>query len=185
MKLRNLSFLAVLLMLMTSFKSDHLDSGILDYPKPEGVENLLFYVQRTINSNTIVYTLNEDSDGKLNEAEPIKAYWIKYAEGGKVVPLTYVQKTYAYGVESQLLNKERQSYVFEFVSYRKKIFYLLKSAIDNKYHVYGAVNNKMTMLNNILVRIEGGTFWVPNVKSVEVKAIDQVTKAEVTEIIKP
>jgi hypothetical protein len=146
---------------------------------------MLFYVQRTINSNTIVYTLNQDKDGNLNEAEPIKAYWIKYAQGGKVDPLTYIQKNYAYGVKSTLIDKEKKSYLFEFVSYHKRQFYLLKSKTDNKYHVWGYINNKLTILNNILVKIEGGTFWIPNVKYVEIKAIDPSASEEITEIIKP
>ncbi|MGE0568986.1 MAG: DUF4833 domain-containing protein, partial [Bacteroidia bacterium] len=137
------------------------------------------------NANTIVYTLNQDKDGNLNEKEPIKVYWVKYAQGGKVDPLTYIQKNYAYGVQSKMIDSEKKSFSFEFVSYHKKQFYLLKSGADNKYHVYGYINNKLTILNNILVKIEGGTFWVPNVKYVEVKAFDPSASAEVTEIIKP
>lgn len=155
------------------------------FPKPEGIENMLFYVQRTINTNTIVYTLNQDKDGNLNESEPIKIYWVKYAQGGKIDPLTYIQKNYAYGVKTHLIDKEKKSFLFEFVSYNKKQFYLMKSANDSKYHVYGFINNKLIILTNILVRVEGGTFWIPNVKYAEVKAFDQNTSSEITEIIKP
>jgi hypothetical protein len=180
MKTNNIFILLLIMALTTSFKTE-----INSYPKPEGVDNMLFYVQRTINSNTIVYTLNQEKDGNLNEAEPIKAYWIKYAQGGKIDPLTYIQKNFAYGVKSKIFDKEKKSYMFEFVSYHKRQFYLLKSATDNKYHVYGYINNKLTILNNILVKIEGGTFWIPNVKYVEVNAFDSSTSSEVTEIIKP
>jgi hypothetical protein len=99
--------------------------------------------------------------------------------------LTYIQKNYAYGVKSTLIDKEKKSYLFEFVSYHKRQFYLLKSKTDNKYHVWGYINNKLTILNNILVKIEGGTFWIPNVKYVEIKAIDPSASEEITEIIKP
>lgn len=155
------------------------------FPIPKGVENMLFYVQRTINANTIVYTLNKDAQGNINEEEPIKVYWIKYAQGGKIDPLTYIQKNYAYGVKTKLIDKDKKSFLIEFVSYRKKQFYLLKSPTDNKYHVYGNVNNKLSILNNILVRIDGGSFWIPNVKQVEVNAKDPSNSIEITEIIKP
>lgn len=180
MKTKNIVFLFILLILTTAFKID--DSS---YPKPEGVDNMLFYIQRTINCNTIVYALNQDKDGNLNETEPIKAYWIKYEQGGKIGPLTYIQKKYAYGIESRIIDKEKKSYMIEFVSYHKRKFYLLKSSSDNKYHVYGYINNKLTILNNIMVKVEGGTFLVPNIKYVEVKAMDPVANTEVTEIIKP
>ena len=111
MKTNNIFILLVIMALTSSFKTE-----INSYPKPEDVENMLFYVQRTINSNTIVYTLNQDKDGNLNEAEPIKVYWIKYAQGGKVDPLTYIQKNYAYGVESTIFDKVKKSFIFEFVS---------------------------------------------------------------------
>lgn len=160
-------------------------SNTTEYPAPEGINNLLFYVQRTINSNTIVYTLNTNKNGELDEKEPIKAYWIKYAQGGKIDPLTYIQRNYAYGIKSKLVDKDKKSFQFEFVSYSKRQFFLMKSNIDNQYHAFGYVNNKMTILNNIMVRIEGGTFWVPNVKSVEVNAKDPSTSKIITEIIKP
>lgn len=184
MKFKKIVLLLVVLITTASFKTEMIKFETT-YPKPEGVENMLFYVQRTINTNTIVYTLNQDKDGNLNEKEPIKVYWIKYAQGGKIDPLTYIQRNYAYGVKSKLIDNEKKSYLFEFVSYSKRQFYLLKSKKDNKYHVWGYVNNKLTILNNILVKIEGGTFWVPNVKYVEVKATDPEASEEVTEIIKP
>lgn len=184
MKFKKISLLLVILIITASFKMETINSG-LTYPKPEGIENMLFYVQRTINANTIVYTLNQDKEGNLNEIEPIKVYWIKYAQGCKIDSLTYIQKNYAYGVKSKLIDKEKKSYLFEFVSYHKRQFYLLKSTRDNKYHVWCYINNKLTILNNILVKIEGGTFWIPNVKYVEVKGIDPSISEEVTEIIRP
>ncbi|MBL0328266.1 MAG: DUF4833 domain-containing protein [Bacteroidetes bacterium] len=184
MKFKNSVLLLLLFVGATSFTPISSDGRTM-YPKPQGIENMLFYIQRTINSNTIVYALNQNNDGSLNETEPIKVYWIKYEQGGKIDPLTYIQKNYAYGIKSTLLDKEKKSYLIEFVSYHKRQFYLLKSKADNKYHVWGYFNNKLTILNNILVKIEGGTFWVPNIKYVEVKTMDPTVSEEITEIIKP
>ncbi len=182
--LKYIVFLMFVLFTTSSFKSSFNKKDI-NLPIPLGVYNMLFYVQRTINENTIVYTLNEDAEGNLNEKEPIKAYWIKYSQGGKVDQLTYIQKNFAYGVTTKEIDKEKKSFSFSFVSYHKKQFYLLKSLVDNKYHVYSNINDKFTILNNICVKIEGGTFWVPNVKYAEVKGNDPSTLSEVIEIIKP
>lgn len=187
MKKIGLKYKAILMLLLittASFKSSSNKTEI-SLPTPEGIDNMLFYVQRTINANTIVYELNTNKDGDINESEPIKAYWIKYAQGGKIDPLTFIQRKYAYGVKAKLIDKEKKTFSFEFVSYNKRQFYLSKSSVDNKYRVYGFVNNKLSVLNNICVKIEGGTFWLPNVKSVEVKAKDPNTLAENIEIIKP
>lgn len=187
MKKIGIKYKAILMLLLittASFKSSSNKTEI-SLPTPEGIDNMLFYVQRTINANTIVYTLNEDKDGNLNEAEPIKVYWIKYAQGGKIDPLTFIQRKYAYGVNAKLIDEEKKIFSFEFVSYNKRQFYLSKSSIDNKYRVYGLVNNKLSVLSNICVKIEGGTFWLPNVKSVELKAKDPNSLVENIEIIKP
>ncbi|MBS1650604.1 MAG: DUF4833 domain-containing protein [Bacteroidetes bacterium] len=183
---KSISYIILLLFFTIGSSFTLIDKLVInEYPSPEGISNLLFYVQRTINSNTIVYTLNTNKDGELNENEPIKAYWIKYTQNGKIDPLTYIQRNYAYGVKSKLIDKDKKSFQFEFVSYNKRKFFLMKSGSDNQYHAFGYVNNKMTILNNIMVRIEGGTFWVPNVKSVEVIAKDPSTSKIITEIIKP
>ena len=68
----------------------------------------------------------------------------------------------------KLFDKEKKSYSFNFVSYKKKILYLIKSSIDKKYHVYYTINKKMFIVQKIHIQIEGGTFWVPKVKYLEI-----------------
>ena len=75
-------------------------------------------------------------------------------------------------------------YKLHFVSYKKFPLYLMKSETDNKYHVYVTANNKKIQLERIFVRIEGGTFWVPNVKYVELSGKNPVNNASLTERIK-
>lgn len=62
--------------------------------------------------------------------------------------------------------------------------YLMKSEDDNKYHVYVTANNKRIELNRIFLRIDGGSFWVPNVKYVELKGTNPSTGAAMLERIK-
>lgn len=155
------------------------------YPIPEGIDNMLFYIQRSVNANTIVYALNTDDNGKVIEETPIKVYWVKYEKGGKVTPLTFIQKHYSYGIETTLIDKEKKTYTFEFASYHKRKLYLKKSSIDNKYHVYGQFNNELSVLNRVMIQIEGGTFWIPNITQVEVYAQNITAHKPITEIIKP
>ena len=142
------------------------------FPKPEKIANMLFYVQRTFNINTLVYELNLDEKQELNTTEPIKIYWINYATNKATESLNYIQRKYAYGLEVKLLDAEKKSYVFNFVSYKKKKLYLVKSPIDNKYHVFTDINSKMVTLDRIFVQIEGGTFWVPHVKYIDISGKD-------------
>ena len=41
------------------------------------------------------------------------------------------------------------------------------------------------MLNKVFIKIEGGSFWLPNINFVEMKGTDPVTGKEITERFKP
>ncbi len=156
------------------------DNGAM--PVPNGINNMLFYVQRSLNKNTIIYQLNLNDKNELNEAEPIKIFWKNYATNGTVEPLNYVQKKYAYGIESFLSDKEKKIYTFHFVSYKKQLLYLAKTS-DKKYHVFSYFGSKLIVVQRVYVQINGGSFWTPRVKYIEVSGTDPVKNEPVTEKI--
>jgi hypothetical protein len=156
--------------------------GKLVYPVPPVSSESLFYVQRTSNTNTIIYDLNIGPDGKINAEEPVKTYWIRYAEDGHKKDLSYIQRKFAYGLTSKPLNNGK--YDIRFVSYKKFPLTLMKAG-DGKYHIFAVIAQKQVIINRIFVKIEGGTFWLPNVTSVEVKGSDPITGREIVEHFKP
>jgi hypothetical protein len=151
-------------------------------PVPKGVNNLLFYVQRDPNINTIVYELNVNSKGVLDEKEPVKIYWLRYGDGEGKKDLSYIQRKFAYGLHVKKISAEK--YELTFVSYGKRTFHLMKGT-DGKFHVYATINNKQAILNRVFVRIEGGSFWVPNVVYAEFNGLDPATEKEVMERFNP
>ncbi|MCX2485578.1 DUF4833 domain-containing protein [Pedobacter sp. MR2016-24] len=154
----------------------------LKFPTPKGIANQLFYLQRDPNTNTIICALNQDSKGVIDKDEPVNVYWIRYADEGEKKELGYVQRKFAYGIESKALGKDQ--YELRFVSHKKLPMYLTKSEDDKKYHVYVTVNNKKIQIERIFLRIEGGSFWLPNVKYVDIKGINTSTNELTTERIK-
>jgi len=134
------TLLIISITLLSSFSK--FSFAVVDYPEPSGIENMLFYVQRTVNTNTIIYELNLDSDSNLVESQPIKAYWIKYEDGNKKEGLSLIQRKYAYGIEAKVVNKEKQLFSFHFVSYKKEssIFYALESKKSLKYMLIRIIN---------------------------------------------
>ena len=50
------------------------------YPSPPISKDILFYIQRNQNLNTVVYELNRLHDGRINEEYPMHIYWIRYSE---------------------------------------------------------------------------------------------------------
>jgi hypothetical protein len=158
------------------------DSVTGPYPVPPASNERLFYLQRTSNFNTIVYDLNIGSDGKLNNDEPVKTYWIRYAENGQKQQLSYIQRKFAYGLTAKALNNG--NYDIRFVSYKKFPLTLMKTE-DGKYHIFALIAQKQVIINRIFVKIEGGSFWLPNVTYVEVKGSDPETGREIVERFKP
>lgn len=153
------------------------------FPVPTGNPYQLFYLQRNANTNTIVCELNYEKNGKLNSESPVHVFWIRYQEGGMRKELNYIQRVFAYGMKSQAMGDG--TYKLHFVSYRKQTFTLMPSPRDNKYRVYATINKKPAQLNRLFVKVDGGTFWSPNVVYMELKGIDVATGKEVMERFKP
>lgn len=150
------------------------------YPTPSGNSSQLFFIQRDPNINTLIYELNL-KNGVLVEEEPIHVFWIRYAEKGQLDELNYIQRNFAYGIRSKLISKDL--YEIHFVSYKKKLMFLKKSG-DNKYYVFTDINKKQAILKQVFVRVNGGSFWVPNIEYVELKGIDPASGIEVVERMK-
>jgi phosphatidylglycerophosphate synthase len=151
-------------------------------PVPTGNPKQLFYLQRTPNSNTIVCELNLKEDGSLNTDNPVHVFWIRYAEKGQRQELNFIQRTFAYGIKSKALDGGK--YELHFVCYKKYKMYLTKSAVDNKYHAYGYISKKMAIINRMYIKVNGGSFWSPNVEYVQLDGVDPATGAPLMERIK-
>jgi hypothetical protein len=161
--------------------ADQSNPSPLKFPVPKGVTNQLFYLQRDPNTNTIICQLNTNAKGEVDKDEPVNVYWLRYQENGEKKDLGYVQRKFAYGIDSKYLGKDQ--YELRFVSHKKLPMYLIKSEVDKKYHVFVTVNNKKIQVERIFLRIEGGSFWLPNVKYVEIKGLNTATNASITERI--
>lgn len=189
-KKSNASVLPVILLIIASGFMTSTDAAAqmtgnpspLKFPTPKGNKKQLFYLQRDPNVNTIICELNVDGKGQLNKKQPIDVYWIRYQDNNEKKELSYIQRKFAYGIESEAMGNDQ--YKLTFVSYKKFPLYLMKSEEDGKYHVYVTANQKKIKLERIFLRIEGGTFWVPNVKYVELKGTNPTTGAPLVERIK-
>jgi hypothetical protein len=151
------------------------------FPVPSGVSNQLFYLQRDPNTNTVIYQLNVDRAGRLNEDEPVNVFWIRYDEHSERKDLNFIQRKFAYGLAAEKLATDK--YELKFAAYSKVRFYLLRSPTDKALHVYTTIAGKQIQLERVFLRIEGGTFWVPNVKYIEFKGLNTATLQPIAERI--
>ncbi|MDQ6482037.1 DUF4833 domain-containing protein [Dyadobacter sp. LHD-138] len=151
------------------------------WPVPD-VPNLLFYIQRDPDINTVVYTLNTDDSGAINQKDPIKIFWIKYTEGATHKPLNILQKDLAYGLSVK--PKGHEQYDVKAVAYPKMAMLLLKGK-DNKYHISLSLNNRQCVLKRIFIRIVGGNHLHPDVAYLDFHGTELYTGKVVTERVFP
>ncbi len=163
-----------MLFAMTSFRSD-IDSG--DFTACP----TLFNIERSRDANQIVYKLNIDEDGSLNETEPIQAFWVKYKEKGEVEPISWIQKELSYGLKFKSISEGKCT--FHFAAYDKKDLYLRNDF--GSYKVYALSNDKFVELERIFVHFNGGTDWLPTVEYVEIFSKEVVSGEVVSEKIYP
>ncbi len=163
-----------------NFVTDPQDS----FPVPSNISNQLFYLQRTTNTNTIVYTLNANAKGVLDETNPIKVFWIRYPEGGMRKDLNYIQRSFAYGTLSTK-NKDG-TFSVRLVAYKKQELTLRKLPTESQYRIFTFINKKYAILNRVFIKIDpGGSLFKPNIVYIELKGIELATGKPILERFKP
>ena len=69
---------------------DQLPRMRVEFPVPSE-PNMLFYVQRSVNSNTVVYAARLDADGAIDPKTPVDAFWRWYNVDGQKKPLNFIE----------------------------------------------------------------------------------------------
>jgi hypothetical protein len=143
----------------------------------------LFYIQRSSNANLVIYDANLLADKKLNPKNPVHTYWLRIGDGGQKQELTTIQKTLAYGLYTNPIVNEVESYEGYFLAYRKRKFVV---KIDSK----GApialfpINGRLQILKKVFVSVNEEKF-MPSVYYIELFGKDPVTGKDVYERFKP
>lgn len=86
------------------------------YPAPND-PGLVFYLQRAGNANTVVYTANFDTHGRLDARRPFSVFWRRYAEQGQKRALKFFERQLAFGISYSALPGRPGVYRANLVSY--------------------------------------------------------------------
>lgn len=136
------------------------------YPVPKDIQSMLFYIQRNLNMNTVVYTVNKDNYGIVDDFLPINVFWMKYSEGGDSAQLNQIQKR-AFGYTASKINND--AYEIRMKSYDKLGLFLNRND-QGSWKITTKINSKNAYLSNIYVFAdEFGIF--PQVKYIELYGI--------------
>jgi sterol desaturase/sphingolipid hydroxylase (fatty acid hydroxylase superfamily) len=147
-----------------------------DLPVPK-TENLLFFLQRDPNRNTVIYELNYNTNGALDTTMPVKCSWIRYEANENFKALNGIEERYAYGVKSKSLGNDQ--FEIRLVSYKKLPLYLMKSESDQKYRMYIKDGDENLLLKRVFVQITSGSFWLPKIKYIDLITVHSETGQEI------
>ena len=170
------------ILFLTPLHNNALNSIFQDFPIPPQTKSMLFYIQRNVNINTIVYDANI-KDGKINPEKALNIYWIRYTEKNQKKDLGYLERVLAYGAEAKATDYDKDVYTIHFAASKKRTatFFIDESgqaiAMMN-------INGKRSRLSKIFVQAEE-TSWLPKVKYVDIIGSDLQTGVKVVERIFP
>jgi hypothetical protein len=155
---------------------------VSEFPVPSS-KNLLFYLQRNKNSNTVVYEANLLANGKLDPQKPVSVYWIRYHEDSSRKELNWIQRWLAYGIDFEPAKDGSGQFILTPVALKHRKITL--SLNENGQPVAAMmINGKKSALKRIFAMAEE-TSWLPTVKYVQLKGEDFSTKENVYEYIFP
>ncbi|MAT55100.1 MAG: hypothetical protein CMN32_11515 [Saprospirales bacterium] len=150
------------------------------YKTPPKTKNRLFFIQRNLNQNTIVYDAKLNADGSF-QSDPIDAYWLRYGSTGERKELTWLQRTFAYGYNAKR-DKKNGSYWVTLTAWDGRKIHLHKDS-SGKPVATLTIDGKYARLDYIWVYADNSGTW-PKVFHVDLHGTDMLTGRPVFERIK-
>ena len=158
----------------------------ISYPVPTENPDMLFYLQRSLDSNSVIYAANYlDVKGgyrKLKSDQPVNIYWLINDKTGTTKPLSKVQKL-GYGIRSEDL--ENEIVQLRLIAYREMAILLKPSLKDDRYHAHVVLEGKDIILTRVFINIDGGTKLKPNVTYIEIAGTESQTGKKIVHKFKP
>ncbi len=112
----------------------------------------LFYIERTLNANIVCYDAQVETNGALDQKEPVIVYWVLNAEDGRRESLNYVQKIKAYGIKVKP-NVSDGEYIMTVVSFKERpIRVYMNNGVAS---AETEINGSPALLEKVFIRTTG------------------------------
>jgi hypothetical protein len=135
--------------------------------------NVMFYIQKNTNPNTIVYAMKLGADGKMDPKEPMEVFWRRYQEDGKRKELGWLEKTFAFDFKVKPVEGKENTYVFSLVAMKGRQLYVTQTK-SGKPNVFMKINGKTARLERIYVMVDDSK-RIQSVNSMELFGRDYKT----------
>lgn len=115
--------------------------------------NVMFYIQKNTNPNTVVYALKLGPDGKINPEDPMEVFWRRYQEDGARKELGWLEKTFAFDFKVKAVAGKENIYAFSLIAMKDKKIYVTQNK-SGKPNVFMKIAGKTARLERIYVMVD-------------------------------
>ena len=143
--------------------------------------NVLFYIQKNTNPNTIVYALNLDAGGKISADKPMEVFWRRYQEDGRKKKLAWLEKTFAFDFKIKPMPNKANTYVFSLIAMKDRKLYASQDK-KGKPRAMMTISGKIAQLERIYLIVDD-TKRIQSVLSMELFGRDLKTNKLIYEKI--
>jgi hypothetical protein len=158
------------------FTSTITESAAVTQMRPEfkrpDEPNQLFYVQRSPNSNTVIYAARLDAKGALDKNEPVEGFWRKFNIDDSKQPLNFIERMMAYGVKQARTDKNGVT-TFTIAALPERSITLNMDAAGKPQALMKAGKHTIKLSYVYLHVVEGGL--MPDVPKLEIFGTDIAT----------
>ncbi|MCG6902389.1 MAG: DUF4833 domain-containing protein [Rhodobacter sp.] len=149
-----------------------------DWPIPRDT-NQLFYLQRSLNSNTIVFAAEFDGDGNLSRKNPAHVYWRRYNTTGERKPLKPIERRFAYGVN--IKKRETQGDFIVSMKPLPQLPMVLRQTGPGKAELIATIGGRRARPVYAFVTVID-TGLIPKVTAISLHGIDTETGRAISEV---
>ncbi len=137
----------------------------------------LFVIARSKNANIVSYDVRLKSDGTLDHAEPLVAYWILAAEDNRRESLSWLERRLAYGYE--ISDVSDNGFRLRLAAFERRPLRVERDA-DGEFRARMQIGNRPAFLRRVFVDTdERGV--LPSVNYVELHGSDAIRSTPVSE----
>jgi hypothetical protein len=115
--------------------------------------NVMFYIQKNTNPNTIVYALKLNADGKINADDPMEVFWRRYQEDSARKELAWLEKTFAFDFKVKAIEGKENTYEFSLIAMKGKKLYVTQTK-NGEPNVFMKISGITARLERIYVVVD-------------------------------
>jgi hypothetical protein len=112
----------------------------------------LFKIERSKNANIVQYDAQVGLDGKLTKKNPVVGYWIRLAEQGQVMELSWAQRTFAFGFKTKL-DRNRESAELDMVADFGRPIIVIREG--DQYRATAPIDGSQSYLEKMFIQASG------------------------------